>query len=109
MFSVKIILLLNTFFLYFVSSVRVSNELGAGNPKAAAFSVKIVTMISLSISIIFAIVILLLRNIIGSAFTNGEEVSHAVAELCPFLAMSVVLDGVQPVLSGNSLLNMDSD
>ena len=83
-----------------MSSVRVSNELGAGNPKAAAFSVIIVTTISLIISTIFAIAILLLRNIISYAFTEVEEVSRAVAELCPFLAISVILNGVQPVLSG---------
>lgn len=82
------------------ASVRVSNELGAGNSKATAFSVVMVTVTSLVISIIFAIVILLLRNVMSYAFTEGEEVSHAVAELSPFLAISVILNGVQPVLSG---------
>lgn len=82
------------------ASVRVSNELGAGNPRAAAFSVIVVTTISFIISTIFAIAILLLRNIISYAFTEGEEVSDAVAELCPFLAVSVILNGIQPVLSG---------
>lgn len=82
------------------ASVRVSNELGAGNPRAAAFSVIVVTTISFVISTIFAIAILLLRNIISYAFTEGEEVSDAVAELCPFLAVSVILNGIQPVLSG---------
>jgi len=82
------------------ASVRVSNELGAGNSRAAAFSVVMVTMTSFVISVIFAIVIFLLRNIMSYAFTEGEEVSHAVAELSPFLAVSVILNGVQPVLSG---------
>lgn len=85
---------------FVLSSVRVSNELGAGNPRAAAFSVIVVTTISFIISIIFAIAILLLRNIISYAFTEGEEVSDAVAELCPFLAVSFILNGIQPVLSG---------
>jgi len=85
-----------------VSSVRVSNELGAGNPRAAAFAVIMVTMISFIISTIFAIAILLLRNVISYAFTEGDEVSRAVAELCPFLAISVIFNGVQPVLSGKS-------
>lgn len=82
------------------ASVRVSNELGARNPKAAAFSVIMVTLMSFLISMCFAIAILLLRNVMSYAFTEGEEVSHAVAELSPFLAVSVILNGIQPVLSG---------
>jgi len=82
------------------ASVRVSNELGAGNHRAAAFAVIMVTMISFIISTIFAIAVLLLRNVISYAFTKGEEVSRAVTELCPFLAISVIFNGVQPVLSG---------
>jgi len=82
------------------ASVRVSNELGAGNPKAASFSVKIVTMVSLLISVMFGIVVMLLRNIMSYAFTEGVEVADAVASLSPFLAVSIILNGVQPVLSG---------
>uniref|UniRef100_A0A0C9S9A0 Protein DETOXIFICATION n=1 Tax=Wollemia nobilis TaxID=56998 RepID=A0A0C9S9A0_9CONI len=82
------------------ASVRVGNEIGAGNPKAAAFSVIIVTLISFLIASMFAIIVLLLRNSISYIFTQGEEVSHAVAELCPLLAASIVLNGIQPVLSG---------
>eukprot|EP01018_Ginkgo_biloba_P010795 Gb_10399 [translate_table: standard] len=82
------------------ASVRVGNELGAGNPKAAGFSVIIVTMTSFLISVLFGIVVILLRNVMSYAFTDGEEVSHAVAELSPFLAVSIILNGVQPVLSG---------
>lgn len=82
------------------ASVRVSNELGAGNPRAASFSVKIVTLMSFIISVIFGIVIILLRNVMSYAFTEGTEVADAVAALSPFLAFSIILNGVQPVLSG---------
>ncbi|KAI9198676.1 hypothetical protein LWI28_020392 [Acer negundo] len=54
------------------ASVRVSNELGAGNPK----------------------------HVISYAFTSGETVADAVSELCPFLAVTLILNGIQPVLSG---------
>jgi MATE family multidrug resistance protein len=79
----------------------VSNELGAGNPKSAAFSVIVVNVISFIISVIAAIFILIFRDIISYAFTEGEEVAVAVSDLCPLLALAIVLNGIQPVLSGN--------
>uniref|UniRef100_A0A0E0GPX0 Protein DETOXIFICATION n=1 Tax=Oryza nivara TaxID=4536 RepID=A0A0E0GPX0_ORYNI len=82
------------------ASVRVSNELGAGNPKAAYFSVWVVTISCAIISAILAVVILCLRNYISYLFTEGEVVSNAVADLCPLLAITLILNGIQPVLSG---------
>ncbi|XP_050899716.1 protein DETOXIFICATION 40, partial [Lathyrus oleraceus] len=81
-------------------SSRVSNELGAGNPKSASFSVLVVTVISFIISIIITLLVIALRDVISYIFTDGEEVSTAVSDLCPLLALSIVLNGVQPVLSG---------
>ncbi|KAH8512134.1 hypothetical protein H0E87_009367 [Populus deltoides] len=80
--------------------VRVSNELGAGHPKASLFSVVVVSLSSLITSVVLAIVMLLLRDVISYAFTSGTAVAEAVAELSPFLAGTIVLGGVQPVLSG---------
>lgn len=86
-------------------SVRVSNELGARNPKSAAFSVVVVTFISSIVSIIAAIAVMFLRNVISYAFTEGEVVAAAVSDLCPLLALSIILDGIQPVLSGNEIIH----
>ncbi|KAG4980067.1 hypothetical protein AAZX31_12G095300 [Glycine max] len=82
------------------ASVRVSNELGARNPKSASFSVVVVTLISFIISVIVALVVLAIRDVISYAFTDGEEVAAAVSDLCPLLALSIILNGIQPVLSG---------
>ncbi|KAJ7948158.1 Protein DETOXIFICATION [Quillaja saponaria] len=82
------------------ASVRVSNELGARHPKSASFSVVVVTIISFIISVIAAIAVLALRDVISYAFTDGEVVAAAVSDLCPLLALSLVLNGIQPVLSG---------
>ncbi|CAJ1979046.1 unnamed protein product [Sphenostylis stenocarpa] len=82
------------------ASVRVSNELGARNPKSASFSVVVVTVISFIISVVAAAVIMALRDVISYAFTDGAEVAAAVSDLCPLLALSIVLNGIQPVLSG---------
>ncbi|XP_028066571.1 protein DETOXIFICATION 40-like isoform X1 [Camellia sinensis] len=82
------------------ASVRVSNELGAGHPKSASFAVIIVTLSSFVIAVILAVVVLILRHVISYAFTSGTTVEEAVSELAPFLAVAIVLNGVQPVLSG---------
>ncbi|KAI4333544.1 hypothetical protein L6164_018334 [Bauhinia variegata] len=82
------------------ASVRVSNELGAGHPKTSAFSVVIVTLISLLISVISAILVLVFRHDLSYVFTSGTAVADAVAELAPYLATTLILTGVQPVLSG---------
>ncbi|VAH69572.1 unnamed protein product [Triticum turgidum subsp. durum] len=82
------------------ASVRVSNELGAGNPKSAFFSVWVVTVLSAIIAVVLAVVIMCFRNYISYIFTEGERVSDAVADLCPLLAITIILNGIQPVLSG---------
>ncbi|KAG8385734.1 hypothetical protein BUALT_Bualt03G0076000 [Buddleja alternifolia] len=82
------------------ASVRVSNEIGAGNPKSAAFSVVIVNLVSFVVAVIEAAIILSQRHVISYIFTGGERVANAVADLCPLLAVTLILNGVQPVLSG---------
>lgn len=84
--------------------MRVGNELGAGNPKSAAFSVVVTTSLSTLISLIAAIVVMILRDVVSYAFTEGEAVAAAVSDLCPLLAFSLILNGIQPVLSGNYLI-----
>nr|CAB3502545.1 unnamed protein product [Digitaria exilis] len=81
--------------------VRVSNELGAGNPKSAAFSVVVVTVFSLIASVIISVIILLCRDYLSYIFTEGEDVSRAVSQLTPLLAFTLILNGIQPVLSAS--------
>lgn len=85
--------------------MRVSNELGAGNPKSAAFSVVMVTSVSFIIAVIVSIVVMSLRDVISYAFTDGSTVAEAVSDLCPFLAVTLILNGIQPVLSGKISFN----
>ncbi|XP_057962011.1 protein DETOXIFICATION 40-like [Malania oleifera] len=82
------------------ASVRVGNELGSGNPKSAAFSVVMVNLVSFVVAVMEAVVVLSLRHVISYAFTSGATVANAVSELCPYLAVTLILNGVQPVLSG---------
>ena len=76
------------------------NELGAGTPRAAAFSVVVVTALSFALAVAAAAVVLCLRDRVSYLFTGGEAVASAVSDLCPLLAVTLVLNGVQPVLSG---------
>ncbi|KAG0483940.1 hypothetical protein HPP92_012024 [Vanilla planifolia] len=82
------------------ASVRVSNELGARNPKSAAFSVVVVNLTSFVISVTIGIILMCVRDRISYFFTEGETVANAVSDLCPLLVVTIILNGVQPVLSG---------
>ncbi|XP_058195436.1 protein DETOXIFICATION 41-like [Rhododendron vialii] len=82
------------------ASVRVSNELGAGHPMVAKFSVVVVTATSVIISIIFSAIVLIFKVELSKLFTTDSEVIAAVSNLTPLLAISVFLNGIQPILSG---------
>ena len=82
--------------------MRVSNELGSRHPKSAAFCVVVVTAIVFIISVFWAVVVLALRDVISYTFTEGPVVAAAVSDLCPLLALTLLLKGIQPVLSGTT-------
>lgn len=82
------------------ASVRVSNELGAAHPMVAKFSVVVVTTTSVIISIIFSAIVLIFKTGLSQLFTSDSEVIAAVSDLTPLLAISVFLNGIQPILSG---------
>ena len=80
--------------------MRVSNELGAGHARAASFSVKVVTAASVAVACAIAAAVMCLRDSIGYVFTKGDDVARAASAMAPLLAVTIVLDGIQPVLSG---------
>ncbi|KAM7464660.1 hypothetical protein LguiA_032781 [Lonicera macranthoides] len=81
-------------------SVRVSNELGAGHPRTAKFSVMVVTLTSFVIGVFLALVLIIFRKQYPALFSNSEDVKKLVDELTPILAVSIVINNVQPTLSG---------
>lgn len=91
----------NKTFLYMDCSVRVSNELGASHPLVAKFSVLVVNANSVLISILFSAIVLIFKVGLSKLFTTDAEVIAAVSDLTPLLAISVFLNGIQPILSGN--------
>ncbi|KAM7279572.1 hypothetical protein ACFE04_006706 [Oxalis oulophora] len=82
------------------TSVRVSNELGKGNGEAAKFAVKVILCTNTMIGIIFCVLCLAFGREISYMFTSSEEVANYVSKLAYLLAISILLNSFQPVLSG---------
>ncbi|GLT87540.1 hypothetical protein SLE2022_056190 [Rubroshorea leprosula] len=82
------------------SSVRVSNELGRGNANAAKFAIKVIVWTSIIIGVFFWALCLIFGEQIGYLFTSEKEVAEAVSQLSVLLSFSVLLNSIQPVLSG---------
>ncbi|MED6182918.1 Protein DETOXIFICATION 33 [Stylosanthes scabra] len=81
-------------------SVRVSNELGAGDFNAARFAVWVVSITSVSIGFIIMIIVLTTRDYFPYLFTTSVSVAKETTKLASFLAITVLLNSLQPVLSG---------
>ncbi|KAH1068024.1 hypothetical protein GLYMA_03G005300v4 [Glycine max] len=81
-------------------SVRVANELGRENSKAAKFSIVVTVLTSFAIGFILFVLFLILREKVAYLFTSNEDVATAVGDLSPLLALSLLLNSIQPVLSG---------
>ncbi|XP_078157568.1 protein DETOXIFICATION 16-like isoform X3 [Carex rostrata] len=81
-------------------SIRVSNELGSGNPRGIQLSVFAAFIICLTGGIIVAIITIFVRNIWGFLYSNETEVVKYVSAMMPVLAASDFMDGIQCTLSG---------
>lgn len=81
-------------------STRVSNELGAGNPKTAKGAVRVVVIIGIAEAIIVSTFFLCFRNILGYAYSNDEQVVNYIAKMVPLLCVSVSADSLIGALSG---------
>lgn len=87
-------------YMFKTSSVRVSNELGRGSSKAAKFAIGLIVSTSSAIGFVLFIFFLFFRGRLAYIFTESSEVAAAVADLSPLLACSILLNSIQPVLSG---------
>uniref|UniRef100_J3N5P7 Protein DETOXIFICATION n=1 Tax=Oryza brachyantha TaxID=4533 RepID=J3N5P7_ORYBR len=82
------------------TGVRVANELGAGSARRAKFAIFNVVTISFCIGFVLFVLFLFFRGSLAYIFTESRAVADAVADLSPLLAFSILLNSVQPVLSG---------
>ncbi|MED6109102.1 Protein DETOXIFICATION 29 [Stylosanthes scabra] len=81
-------------------SVRVSNELGASHPRAAKFSLVVAVVTSFILGLVMSMLLIIFRKQYPSLFSNDAEVKELVMELTPMLAFCIIINNVQPVLSG---------
>lgn len=80
--------------------MRVSNELGAGHPKAAKLSVAVAVTISALLGVLFMVVILITQSGFPKLFTEKPEVVRETSKLGYLLAATIFLNSIQPVLHG---------
>ncbi|XP_061338301.1 protein DETOXIFICATION 14-like [Gastrolobium bilobum] len=83
-----------------VASTRVSNELGAGNPKAARLAVSAAMVLAVTEALIVSATLFGCRYILGYAYSNDSMVVHYLAVMTPLLCLSVFMDSLQAPLSG---------
>lgn len=77
-----------------------SNELGAGHPKAAKFAVFVSVSTSVFFGLIFLVIVLIFRKDIPKLFTDVPELVRETSKLGYLLGVTIILSSIQPVLSG---------
>ncbi|RZC57749.1 hypothetical protein C5167_005054 [Papaver somniferum] len=81
------------------TGVRVANELGAGNGKAAKFASKVSAITSLIIGIFFCSLIMIFHEKLAIIYTTSDVVLQAVDNLAILLAFTILLNSIQPPLA----------
>lgn len=79
-----------------------ANELGKGDASAVRFSIRVILTVSTIMGVIFSVLFLAFSGQISYLFTNSKEVSRAVDDLSMILAVSILLNSIQPILSGHN-------
>ncbi|URE17096.1 protein TRANSPARENT TESTA [Musa troglodytarum] len=82
------------------TGVRVANELGAGNGKGARFATIVSVATSTAVGLVFWSLIIGFHDKIALIFSTSQVIQEAVNRLCILLSFSILLNSVQPVLSG---------
>jgi len=77
--------------------------LGAGHPERAKHAMRVTLKLSLVLGFCFALMIVFGHDIWIRMFSSSPTIKHKFASISPFLAISILLDSVQGVLSGLNL------
>ncbi|XP_042019508.1 protein DETOXIFICATION 30-like [Salvia splendens] len=86
--------------LTIATSVRVSNELGRGQPGRSRLAVVVGGVSSLLTGLLFTIILVASRKQYPAIFSSNEQVQKVVEELTPLLGISIVFSNVQYTLQG---------
>ncbi|KAG3115453.1 hypothetical protein PI125_g5554 [Phytophthora idaei] len=82
------------------SNVRIGNSLGANSPNQAKLACKAAQLLTLSISVVFAVSMYVFRGVIPSLFLTERESIDRSASLLAIWAPFEILDGQNTVLQG---------
>ncbi|CAN1264605.1 Protein DETOXIFICATION 34 [Linum perenne] len=83
-------------------SVRVSNELGSGRPRGAKYAVYVIVFQSFLIGLLCMVAVLITKDYFSIIFTSSQDLQMTVSKLAFLLGITMVLNSVHPVISGNS-------
>ncbi|KAG4204184.1 hypothetical protein ERO13_A04G032800v2 [Gossypium hirsutum] len=79
---------------------RVSNELGAENPRKAKTAMAVSLKLSILLALIVVVALAFGHNIWAAFFTNTASIINQFASITPFLLISISIDSFQGILSG---------
>ncbi|KAH7520486.1 hypothetical protein FEM48_Zijuj08G0148900 [Ziziphus jujuba var. spinosa] len=82
------------------TGVRVANELGAGNGRQAKFATLVSVTTSIIIGLFFWLLVMVFSNQLALIFSSSEPVLQQVDKLSLLLAFTILLNSIQPILSG---------
>ncbi|CAL9017521.1 unnamed protein product [Prunus brigantina] len=89
-----------TYGLSAAASTRVSNELGAGNPDKAKKAMAVTLKLSVLLGLLVVLALAFGHNIWAGLFSDSSAIIKLFGCMTPFLAISIMADSVQGVLSG---------
>ncbi|KAF3615467.1 putative protein TRANSPARENT TESTA 12-like [Capsicum annuum] len=82
------------------ASVRVANELGAGNPKGAKLTIGVHVLISAIVGAVFAVIILATKKQFPRMFSKEQNVISETSKLGYVLALTIFITSIQTVVHG---------
>ncbi|KAK3023254.1 hypothetical protein RJ639_044420 [Escallonia herrerae] len=78
----------------------ITNELGAGNATGAKFTTIVSLVTSLIVGLLFLTLIMSFPDTLAMIFTSSSSVITMVNELAVLLALTILVNCIQPILSG---------
>ena len=105
-FSIKLIILEMPFYVTWylfvlIQRVRVAIELGAGNSRGAKFATGVSIVTSTVIGLFTCCLIVVFHDKLALIFSSSTVVLDAADKLSLLLATAILLNSIQPILSGN--------
>ena len=82
------------------ASVRVSNELGAGQPAAARLAAQSVAVLALSLMAGIAVLLASLHRVLPLVITSDPAVIDGTQRVIPIVAYMLIGDGMNACMSG---------